>query len=140
MDFQPQNKPNSFSVVSMIFGILSLLSLCCLIYFSPLFGGLAILFALLSKGYEKEMNGNAMAGLSTGIIGLAISCIFIPLMLIMWVFLMNSKQFSSEFWSSYKEVGERIYGEQFDDILEDTFGEDFDIDHYIEGGSVWSEE
>ncbi|MFG6383706.1 MAG: DUF4190 domain-containing protein [Lachnospiraceae bacterium] len=59
----------SMSIASMILGILGLIMSCC-IYPAIIFGSLAIIFALLSRGGEMNTNGYAKAGLILGIIGI----------------------------------------------------------------------
>ena len=59
----------SMSIASMILGILGLIMSCC-IYPAIIFGSLAIIFALLSRGGEMNTIGYAKAGLILGIIGI----------------------------------------------------------------------
>lgn len=59
----------SMSIASMILGILGLVMSCC-IYPAIIFGSLAIIFALLSRGGEMNTNGYAKAGLILGIIAI----------------------------------------------------------------------
>ncbi|MBO5292067.1 MAG: DUF4190 domain-containing protein [Lachnospiraceae bacterium] len=136
---QPQAPSNPLSVASMVLGILALASLC-MIYFSPVFAGLSILFALLSKGYEKKMHGYALTGIITSSIALVLEAIIMVAMICFLFLTSEPNQFSSAFWSTYKETGEQLYGDDFDDMLKDAFGEDFDIDQYIEGGTLWLEQ
>ncbi|MEG0214941.1 MAG: hypothetical protein RSF83_02145 [Hungatella sp.] len=75
---------NSMAAASMILGILSLvLSCCCCMGWLP--GGLAILFACLSK-VDISYTQNAKIGLITGSIGLAIgmiSCLLVLFLLVL---------------------------------------------------------
>ena len=57
------------SVASLVMGILGLAMGCC-VYPPVIFGSLAILFALLSKGGELHMNSYGKAGLALGILGI----------------------------------------------------------------------
>lgn len=66
----------SMSIASMVMGILGLVMSCC-IYPAIIFGSLAIIFALLSRGGEMTMNGYAKAGMILGIIGIVFGIIFI---------------------------------------------------------------
>lgn len=122
---------NAFSIASMVMGILSVLSLC-LVYFTPFFAGLAILFAILSKGYEKGMHGFSLAGIISSSIALSVDVLMIAFAFV-FVFqtMQHPEQMSPEFWRTYKEMGEDFYGDSFDDMLKDMYGEDFDIDNYI---------
>lgn len=78
MNYQPittQQSSSSMELASVITGIVGLL-LC----FMPLFGlispCLAIMFALLSRGYEMKIKGQRLAGLLLGIIGVIGNVIF----------------------------------------------------------------
>lgn len=64
------------SVASLVMGILGLALSCC-VYPAIIFGSLAIIFALLSRGGEMQMNSYGKAGLVLGIIGMAVGVIFI---------------------------------------------------------------
>ena len=57
------------SLASMVMGILGLVMSCC-VYPVIVFGSLAIIFALLSRGGEMSMNSYARAGMILGIVGL----------------------------------------------------------------------
>ena len=57
------------SVASLVMGILGLAMGCC-VYPPVIFGSLAILFALLSRGGELHMNSYGKAGLTLGILGI----------------------------------------------------------------------
>lgn len=64
------------SVASTILGILSLI-MCCCIYPAIIFGSLALIFALLSRGGEMTMNSYATAGMILGIIGIVLGILFL---------------------------------------------------------------
>lgn len=63
------------AIASLVMGIIGLVLGCC-IYPAIIFGSLAIIFALLSRGGEMNMNGYAKAGLILGIIGIAAGILF----------------------------------------------------------------
>lgn len=64
------------AVASLIMGILGLVMSCC-IYPPIIFGSLAIIFALLSRGGEMHMNSYAKAGLILGIIAIICGILFL---------------------------------------------------------------
>lgn len=64
------------SVASMILGILGLI-MCCCIYPAIIFGSLALIFALLSRGGEMTMNSYAKAGMVLGIIGIVLGILLL---------------------------------------------------------------
>lgn len=72
-------KKNNMAMASMIMGILSLVLGCCCM--GSIFGGLAVLFACLSRT-EGKFDTKARAGLIMGIIGILLTIvIFIVTML-----------------------------------------------------------
>lgn len=64
------------SVASLIMGILGLVMSCC-VYPPIIFGSLAIIFALLSRGGEMHTNSYAKAGLILGIIAIICGILFL---------------------------------------------------------------
>lgn len=72
---EPKQSPNNMATASLVMGILALVSCCCY-YGGLVFGGLGILFALLSRT-EKKMYGRAKAGLVLSVSGLV-------LMVLLW--------------------------------------------------------
>lgn len=64
------------SVASLVLGILGLVMSCC-VYPAIIFGSLAIIFALLSRGGEMHTNSYARAGLILGIIAIACGILFL---------------------------------------------------------------
>lgn len=62
--------PNNMATASLVMGILAVV-ICCCYYGSFIFGGLGILFAVLSRT-EERMRGQAKAGLALSIAGLVL--------------------------------------------------------------------
>ena len=60
-----------FSIASMVLGILSLITCCC-VYTPILFGALAVVFALISRKKIGVLDGMSIAGLICGILGFVI--------------------------------------------------------------------
>ena len=59
---EPGNASNGLAVAALICSVLSIVSVCCL-YGAFVFGGLAIIFALLSRGARKKTYGAARTAL-----------------------------------------------------------------------------
>lgn len=81
MDYEPNKsyiemRSAGMAVASLIMGILGLVMSCC-IYPPIIFGSLAIIFALLSRGGEMHMNSYAKAGLILGIIAIICGILFL---------------------------------------------------------------
>lgn len=62
---------NSMSLASLVFGILAVLS-SFIVVLTPLFAGLAITFAWLSRG-DKHMSNQAIAGNILAVISIVVS-------------------------------------------------------------------
>jgi len=67
-------KPNYFEIFSFGFAIASLFS-CTVIYTAYMFAGLAILFALLSRGARMKMSSRAKWSVIIGIGGIILSTV-----------------------------------------------------------------
>ncbi|TGY96669.1 DUF4190 domain-containing protein [Petralouisia muris] len=91
------------SVAAMIMGILGLVMSCC-VYPAIVFGSLAIIFALLSRGGEMHTNGYAKAGLILGIIGIVCGILFL-----MYSFFTLLVQFGG--WEGYLNYIEELMQE-----------------------------
>ncbi len=63
-------KKNNMALASMIVGIISIVTACCCCG-GMIFGGLAVILALLSR-VDPYFTGQAKAGLTTGIIGIVL--------------------------------------------------------------------
>lgn len=90
MDYQPspyyEDKHSSgFAVASIVFGIIAILTFCC-IYTALPCSALSIIFALLSRGGERTFSNNAKIGLILGIIGLSF-CVLLYMSAILWILL-----------------------------------------------------
>lgn len=124
----PKRQPaNSLAAASMVLGIASIV-LTCTIYLAPVLGGVAVILALLSRGSGKKLHGCAVAGIITAAIAIVLDLCIIA---VSFTLVFTNPDMKREFWRSYKEMGEELYGDQFDDILKEVFGEDFDIDEQI---------
>ncbi|MDD2972674.1 MAG: hypothetical protein PHE02_11150 [Lachnospiraceae bacterium] len=116
----PVKRANSMAVASMSMGIISLvLAFTCTLYPTLICGGVAIIFALLSKGTDAKMHSNAKTGLITAIIGLLfdIAVIGISMMLIF------SPLAVPEYKNEFNRMYEQIYGESFDDTMKEISGD-----------------
>ncbi len=67
---EKKQPPNAMATASLVMGILALVTFCCC-YGGMIFGGLGILFALLSRG-DRPLEGQAKTGMILSIIGLAL--------------------------------------------------------------------
>ena len=103
-----------FSIFCAVFGIFIGSFIC---------GGVAIILAILSKGYQNKMEKNAMIGLACGCIALVI-------------------QISSFAFSVYNIINVPEYRELFNSMYEQMYGEPVDesITDMLDGLSISSQE
>lgn len=112
----PPAKPaNSFAIASTVCGITAVLSIAT-VYLPLIFGSLAIIFALLSKGYDKAMHTLAKSGIVTSIVAMLLTSM---LLVFSFSMLAYNKEFQQEFNSMYED----IYGESLEDQLNELLKE-----------------
>lgn len=78
-----REQKNNMALASMILGIVSIVSVCCC-FFGIIFGGLAVIFAALSR-VDKKLTTQAAIGLGTGIAGMILGVVS----LIVWYSIMG---------------------------------------------------
>lgn len=110
MDYQTHNtRSNGLTIASLTMGILSLAT-SCFIYTAVPFGALAIIFALLSRGIEHDLDPKALAGLLLGIIGLIVAVVVFIAMFIYAINyyggLDNLLQYSTDLSNQYLQMYE----------------------------------
>ncbi len=117
----PVKKTPADSLISMsyLFGICAILSAVTMtIYFPFILGGISIIFALLSKGMEKNLAKKAKIGIACSIVGLVLNvCIVVGSV---YTVLTNEEMFNQ-----FNTMYEQIYGESFTDMYEDAYGTEF---------------
>lgn len=118
---------NVLAVIAMILGVCSLLSLFT-IYLSLIFGSIAIILALLSKGYGKKMVTSAKVGFGTaigslGFIGGFIGVVFMSMYIIFTSYSSTQLVQMGKNWDSMIEtqLGEStksLFGTSYEEIME----------------------
>lgn len=121
MDYTFRNPGMAMATASLLLGILSFFMIMSVIV-PFICGGLAILFALLSKGYGKKMLTQAKFGLWCGVgsiavtVGILISTVSLllanPDMLIQ-----IGQQYDTLMEENYGTSAEEIYGMSFEDMM-----------------------
>ena len=131
---QQPKKANIFSTLSFVFGILAIGS-CILflwMFFLPiLFGGLSVIFAILSKGYELTLPSFSKIGLITGIVGIAVN---IGAYIACFVMIFTTPELKLMFYDTLNEsmqFYEDFYGESYFPYS-DTFNYDYNWDDSLE--------
>lgn len=116
-NYPPQNngyipqRNNSFITLSLISGITAIVSALS-IFFPFIFGGLGILFALLSKGNDVQMTGRAKAGLATSILGMVISAF---ILIASCIIVFSNPEGRDLFLEEYNRAYEQQYGTSFEE-------------------------
>lgn len=100
--------PNVFALFARSLGVFSIFCAVFGIFFgSFICGGVAIVLAVLSKGYQTKMEKNAIIGLVAGCIAIVV-------------------QFSTLTFSVYKIINVPEYRELFNSMYEQMYGEPVD--------------
>ncbi|MGN0305197.1 MAG: hypothetical protein ACI4D2_03475 [Lachnospiraceae bacterium] len=109
---------NQFAAIARLLGIISLFCVFLNIFYGALiFGGLAIILAVLSKGNSSSMSGPAVAGLITGSISVAVEII----LLIAVCIILYTPEFRQQFNTLYEQSYQQLYGQPANEALEDIF-------------------
>lgn len=109
--------PNVFALFAKSLGAFSIFCAVFSVFFgSFICGGLAIVLAILSKGYNTKMEKNAKIGIVTGIIGvvLQISVLGFSIYNVIHV---------PEFREQFNSIYEQMYGEPVDDSINEMLDE-----------------
>lgn len=98
---------NSLAMASFILGVMAVASICC-IAGSYIFGSIAIVLAVLSRGSEKKFSSQSLAGIILSTAGMIISSVLIVVYIIQFFSLYNN---TDEFLKDYQYFYESIYGD-----------------------------
>ena len=108
---------NMFMTLSLVFGLLAFFT--CMFVVTPfIFGGLSIIFAILSKTSKEKFSTSAIAGLASSIAGIV--CVFV---LMVYSYILIS---TPEYREMLNKTYEQMYGQSFDEMLEDAKNGTFD--------------
>ena len=122
MDYNNQNPTfhnagATMAAASLFLGLGAVFTV--LTVFLPLaFGGLAILFALLSKGYGKKMLSQARIGFGCGIASL---CTVVFLFTTTFISMVSNPDQLIQIGKQYDAICENIYGQSSEDLLGYSF-------------------
>lgn len=109
--------PNVFALFARSLGIFSIFCAVFSIFIGAFIcGGLAIVLAILSKGYNTKMEKNAMIGLASGVIGIVLQ---ISVLAVSIYNVIHIPEFREQFNSLY----EQMYGEPIDDSMNEILDE-----------------
>lgn len=109
--------PNVFALFAKSLGAFSIFCAVFSVFFGTFIcGGMAIVLAILSKGYNTKMEKNAKIGIITGIIGIVLQISVLGFSIYN---IIHVPEFREQFNSMY----EQLYGEPVDDSLHEILDE-----------------
>lgn len=114
------NPGQTMALISLILGIASIFTIFT-IYLPLIFGSIAIVLAILSKGYGKKMLALAKAGIGTAIGGMAL--IIVIFGSVISLFLSMSGDQLVEFGRQVDEMFEQQTGQDIEDITGTSYEE-----------------
>lgn len=123
----PCTAGSSLANAAMIMGILAIVTAMFLpIYLPSIFGSLAILFALLSRGNARKLEGKAITGITCGTIGIGLYVIiFTSYSILLFsqpdIMTDTAKMYDDIIEQMYGVPSEDIFGESMEDMMKDLF-------------------
>ena len=112
---------NGLMGASFVLGIAAIVSAIMMTVYLPfILGGISIVLALLSKGYENKMAGSAKAGIVCAVVGLVLNVLVVSVSL--YTVFTDARVFR-QFDSMY----EQFYGDSFSDTYKELTGKEFPI-------------
>lgn len=107
---------SGFATASLLFAVIALISaLTMTLIFPFFFGSLSIILGLLSRGSQKKLHSNALAGIVVAASALVINvavCIF------SFYTVFSDPAAREQYWSMVDQTYEQLTGMDFDEILE----------------------
>lgn len=111
--FSSKNSPNVFALFARSLGIFSIFCAFFSMFFGTFIcGGLAVILALLSKGYNTKMEKNARIGFVSGIVGIIFQ-------ISVFIFSIYNILYVPEYRQQFNSIYEKMYGESLEDSLDD---------------------
>lgn len=107
---EKQLSARKFARLAVIFGVISLAGLICCFPIMPVFGGLGIIFAMISRGGSDEYSQEAKKGLIFSVIGTAASVVLTVVIMGYSVFYtINELKTNDRLVDEMREQYEQIY-------------------------------
>ena len=111
--FPPKNTLNIFASYAKLLGIFSVFCAFFNMFFATFIcGGMAIILAILSKGYHIKMERNARIGFISGILGIVFQ-------ISLFIFSIYNILYVPEYRERFNHIYEQLYGESLDDSLDE---------------------
>lgn len=122
----PYKKAQGFATASMVLGILAFVSVFSMTVVPAfIFGSLAIILGILSRGNLKTLQGRALAGIIVGGCALVINlllCIF------SFYVVFSDPEIARQYWDMINQTYTQMWGMSLSDILK-SYGFDAALPH-----------
>lgn len=113
----PPVQKNAMSTAASVMGVLTVVSTFMFTVYVPFItGGLAILFALLSRGKKKKLDSSAFTGVTAGVVGMVLN---VALLGTVWYLYTSVPEIHDE----ANRLFEQRYGYTIDEMIEDIIDE-----------------
>lgn len=110
----PKQQNDALCIAALACGVLTILTALIGTVYPPfIFASISITLAVLSKGYEKKLPPVALAGFITSLCGLALNVVVV-------VFSFYLVFSVPEFKEQLNNTCTELYGQSFDEIMEDA--------------------
>lgn len=117
-DFPVRTQGGGFANAAMILGIIAVVTAAVMTIYPPfIFGSLAILFAILSRGKAPKLMTQAKAGIICAVAGIAVN---ISIIVFSFVFIFSNPDLLRETAVIYDEMCEQLYGMPSEEIIGDS--------------------
>lgn len=120
-NYQPVQKSPADGLITatLALGIATIVSaILGTVYFPFILGGICIVLALLSKGYDEKMSSKPKIGIICSVVGLVLNVLVVSTSVY--------KVFTDEqTFNQFDRIYEQMYGESFRDMYKDATGQDF---------------
>lgn len=114
MDYSTSSgRENKFLIASIILSALAFFSVQFVVL-PFIFGGLAIIFAILSKGESNKMCGGAISSIVASVLSMILT-------VCMTAFIMYLIMYNKDYRSLLNDYSTQLYGQSFDKIVEESF-------------------
>lgn len=110
-----RQKENSMATAAMVVGIVGAASVIFLPFYLPcILGGISIVLALLSKGSAARLSTYAKTGMIVSLCSFALNAVLLGFSFYLFFAV-------PEYQEEFNRIYEQMYGESFDDAMEDSF-------------------
>lgn len=115
--FMPDGSSKGFATASLVLGVIAIISAFTMTVLPPvIFGSLAIILGLLSRGSQRHLSGHALGGVATAAGALVLNlliCIF------SFVMVFSNPDTTKEYLNMLNQTYEEMLGISLEDLMEE---------------------